>query len=340
MAEDRHLSQKTYTQSLAKSTGLSESAIKAAWPSWWSDAAQQSASAQAELKFSLARKLGLDPMSLIEDKPKFLWNKNAKFKAFSGDSLNEAPAISSFGVSLSKLLFQATSPIHDLRGASASELRQILLSQSEYGFVELSDLLGLLWGVGIPVVHLRVFPLAAKRMSAMCVSANERSAILLAKDANYPAAITFYLAHEIGHIALNHLPSEGVVIDIEETDQQQLSLKDGEEIEADRFALELLTGDPDFSIVKVGRGKNSKELAEQARKISRTSAIEPGAIVMSYGYATGEWDLVNTAMKYVYEQAIPAWKVVNQLAVQQLDLGKLTEDNLSYLNAVLGGEIG
>lgn len=330
------MSQKSYTQSLAKSTGLSESVINAAWPTWWSDAAQHSPSAQAELKFSLARKLGLDPMSLISDKPKFMWSKNAKFKSFSGDTLNESPAISSFGVSLSKLLFQATPESRSLRGYSATEIREALLANTEYNFIQLPDLLSLLWGVGIPVVHLRLFPLAAKRMSAMCVGANGRSAILLAKDASYPASITFFLAHELAHIILGHLPDEGVVIDIDDTDQQQMSIKDEEEREADRFALELLTGDPDFEVLKVGHGDNAKELAEKALTASQLRAVEPGAILMSYGYSTGEWAVVNSAMKYVYQQGRPVWQVINTLAMSQLDIEALSDDNNAYLMAVLG----
>lgn len=330
------MSQKSYTQSLSKSTGLSESVINAAWPTWWSDAAQNSPSAQAELKFSLARKLGLDPMSLISDKPKFMWSKNAKFKSFSGDTLNESPAISSFGVSLSKMLFQATPHNSDLGGYSALEIRKAILASSSYNFIQLTDLLSLLWGVGVPVIHLRLFPLAAKRMSAMCVGANERSAILLAKDTSYPAAITFYLAHELGHIVLGHLPSEGVVIDIDETEQHQTQIKDDEERAADRFALELLTGDPEFSVLKVGAGDNAKELAQRALNLGQTLSVEPGAILMSYGYSTREWALVYSAMKHVYKQAIPVWKVINTLAKTQLNLETLSDDNNAYLMAVLG----
>ena len=39
--------------------GLSDAAINAAWPEWWSEAAEPSPSASLDLRFSLARKLGL-----------------------------------------------------------------------------------------------------------------------------------------------------------------------------------------------------------------------------------------------------------------------------------------
>ena len=41
-------------------------------------------------------------------------------------------------------------------------------------------------------------------MNGMLVQVGHRFAILLARDANYPAPIAFYLAHELGHAALGH----------------------------------------------------------------------------------------------------------------------------------------
>ena len=49
-----------------RSLGLSNAAIDAAWPRWWSAEAESSASARAELAFGVARRLGLEPESLIE----------------------------------------------------------------------------------------------------------------------------------------------------------------------------------------------------------------------------------------------------------------------------------
>src|SRR2546425_4796403 len=90
--------------------GLSEFAIDAAWPTWWSDAADASSSAQAELRFSLARKLGLDPHSLLEDaaEPRFVWRKEARFKHATAEGEQERAGITSFGVALGNLLISAT----------------------------------------------------------------------------------------------------------------------------------------------------------------------------------------------------------------------------------------
>ena len=63
--------------------GLSDSAVSAAWPRWWSEDAESSASARAELRFGVARRLGLDPHSLLEDRdaPRFLWRDRGPLQA-------------------------------------------------------------------------------------------------------------------------------------------------------------------------------------------------------------------------------------------------------------------
>src|SRR3546814_1754744 len=71
---------------LIRRTGLSESAITAAWPDWWSEAAEASPAAQAELRFSLARKLGLDARSLLgEDQPRFIWNDSTRSEEYTSE---------------------------------------------------------------------------------------------------------------------------------------------------------------------------------------------------------------------------------------------------------------
>ena len=89
-----------------KRVGLSDSAINAAWPDWWSDDADPSSSARLELRFSVARKLGLDARSVLDEEgvPRFIWKDEARFKHLSGETDLERAAISSFGRSIGALL--------------------------------------------------------------------------------------------------------------------------------------------------------------------------------------------------------------------------------------------
>lgn len=329
------MSRATLLKLISNDTGLSEDALNAAWPTWWSDEAEGSPSVEAELKFSLARKLGLDPTSLISDRPKFLWTSKAKFKSYTGTIPLHSEAISSFGISISKMLFKAL----DQRSTkqklpSAAELRKAILNKRPN--VGLLELLSTMWGLGVPVVHLRVYPLKAKRMCAMAVNYQDQGAILLAKDAKYPAQIAFYLAHEIGHLALGHVSTSSALVDIDDPSMEE-NKHDVDEVMADKYALELLTGDPDFEIIKEGGGTSSTVLAREVFKISAEYSIEPGVIAMCYGHRTKEWDVVNAAIKKIYERPLPVWKVVNDIAFGQLRLTNLNNDNSSFLKAVMGG---
>lgn len=319
---------------LARRTGYSESAIQAAWPEWWSVAGEASPSAQAELRFSVARKLGLDPRSLVDEEgPRFLWDDSAKFKNFRGND-DERLAIISFGTSVSRMMLNAAPEFTPLSRVEASSIREAILATQP--FVRFQDLLALLWGVGIPTVHLRVHPLVAKHMCAMAVSIRDRYSILLARDAKYPASTTFHLAHEIGHILLGHVEQDCAVIDMEDS-LVNAEEADIEERAADRFALELLTGDPDFVVEKVGRGRSPQQLADQAHIAGIEHQIEPGTLALFYGYVTKEWNTVQIALSYIYRKQIPVWEVTNQVATQQLRWDLLGDENASFLKAVMGG---
>ena len=218
-----------------KDLGLAEPAIEAAWPRWWSEDAEASASARAELRFSVARRLGIDPGSLLDDReqPRFLWREEARFKHLASEDDVERAGIASFGRAVaSAMLGAAPLATVDLTDLAAADLRAQLLASGR-PYVGLQDLVALGWGVGIPVVYLRVFPWRQKRMAAMTVRVAERNFILLGKDAGYPAWISFYLAHELGHIALGHVEADHALVDLDVGDA--LEPDDEEERDADSW---------------------------------------------------------------------------------------------------------
>lgn len=328
----------TFRVRLVRATGLSEAAISAAWPDWWSDEVDASPSAQAELRFSLARKLGLDARSLLDDdEPRFVWRDDAKYKNFTGEDERERPAISSFGISVGRLVLRGVVGGRSLKGVSAMELRQKILATQP--FVRLQDMVGLLWAVGIPALHLRVHPLSAKRMCAMAVSTADRYAVLIAKDYQYPAATIFHLAHEVGHIALGHVQGESALVDMTDLEDRATN-PDDEESAADRYALELLTGNPDFTVQKRGRGRSAKNLANEVLAQGAQNGIEPGTLALCYGYATGDWGIVQASMPHIYGESAPVWSFINRVANKNIDWTQLSDDNASFLRAVMGGVIG
>lgn len=324
-------------RSRLKDLGLSDPAIEAAWPRWWSSDAEASPSARAELRFGVARRLGLDPGSLLDDReqPRFLWREEARFKHLLSEDEVERAGIASFGRAVATAMVDAAPPVAaDLAGLAAEDLRTRLLASGR-PFIGLDDLVALCWGVGIPVVHLRVFPWPRKRMAAMTVRVGERSFILLGKDATYPAWIAFYLAHELGHIALAHVDADRALVDLDPGDPVA---QDDEEDAADAWALELLTGRPQPTVVSKDGSRSASELARVALAAGPELGIEPGTLALCFGYSSGDWATANGSLKLIYSKPTPVWRAINAYARDQLHLDDASPDAVEFVSDVLGLE--
>lgn len=318
-----------------RQVGLTDPAIRAAWPTWWSDAAEASASAKTELRFSLARKLGVDPRSLLEDgeEPRFVWRDEARFKHLSGETVSEQSAITSFAKALASLLIASTVTPTSEADWNPTSLRNAILQTQPY--VRLLDLLVACWSLGIPTIHPQIFPCERKRMAAMAVRVGDRSTIMLGWNSMFPARIAFYLAHELGHVALGHLSQQPVLVDLRDSDLP-FAVGDPEEVDADRFALELLTGRPEPKVLPES-AYNAGELARVALAASRELRIEPGTLTLCFGFSTGDWPTANAALKRIYTKRRPVWEVVNEIARHELVLDLIPDDGRTYVEAVLGG---
>ena len=198
--------------------GLSNSVINAAWPSWWEKAAENSNSALGELCFSISRKLGIDPTSLLNNslEPKTLIGADALFKNLKTSDKREANILSAFGVAIGKILIKGARDKFQSNEAIPNVIRLRNIILKEKPFVTLDSLIATCWSIGIPVVHLKVFPLSNKAMNAMTINIEGKYAILLVRDASYPAIPSFIIAHELGHIAKNHFGSASAIIDLDD----------------------------------------------------------------------------------------------------------------------------
>jgi hypothetical protein len=313
------------------SAGLSDQAVEAAWPAWWSDTASESSSARAELRFTLARRLGLSPRSLSGDRVEFVWKDNTRFKHLSKDEETQQAALSSFGIAIGRILINGISANGTLTGIPPDALRAAVLADRP--FVDLGGLLAVCWGLGIPVIHLRVFPLSSKGMHAMVVKVDDRFAILLGRDAQYPAPVAFTLAHEIGHVALKHLHKSDAVIDMENS--AEIDDVDDEETAADNFALQLLTGEAYPNIQTNTERFGAQQLAEAVLSVGPNRRIEPGTLALCLAYQTKQWAQATAALKFIYTESKPVWREVNSLALGQLDWSAIGADSSDYLHAVM-----
>jgi hypothetical protein len=215
---------------------------------------------------------------------------------------------------------------------AAERLREALLARRP--FADLAGLVATCWALGIPVIHLRIFPLEAKRMHAMVVRADRRFAILLGHDARFPAQLAFTLAHELGHIMLGHLDNAPALIDVE--DPATAVDRDDEENGADEYSLTVLTGVPDPTIQTNVDSFNAPSLADAVRTAAPRYRIDPGTLALCLAYRRRAWPVAMAALGMLYPDVPKLWRELNGIATQQIEWGALTDDASEYLRQVMG----
>ncbi len=145
------------------------------------------------------------------------------------------------------------------------------------------------------------------------------------------------MAHELGHIALGHVAADEQIVDLEEDVPDLGGGDDDEERDADAFALELLTGEPQPTVLATGPGgAHGRALAYAALGSAPSLRIEPGTLALCFGYSTGDWRTANAALGQIYRSAQPVWTEINAIVWRHLDLDALAPDALEFLDAVLG----
>jgi hypothetical protein len=313
--------------------GIANAAVDAAWPQWWSSEAESSLSATAELTFTVARRLGLSPQDLLDGETRFVWRDETKFKRLTAAASAEEQALSSFGCAVARTAIAGAVAGDSTATYSARDIRDAVLQEAR--FVHAEALLAFAWGVGIPVLQLRIFPLAQKRMHAMAAAVGGRAAVLLARDSSYLAPMTFTLAHELGHVMLDHLTDATAVVDLEGP-LMSPEPDDDEEAAADGFALELLTGEPEPVVQTHIERFSAAQLANAVDQQGPRLGIEPGVLAMCAGHSTNQWDKVYGALKIIApgQQDVSAW--LNSIAERQLDWSAMPEDSQDYLRVVMG----
>ena len=315
-----------------RGAGISRQAIEAAWPSWWCDGVGPSASGRAELRFALARRLGLWPKSLVGERVEFIWDDQAHFKNVSVRDPSQRAALTSFGVVIGRLLIRATPPSPALESIDAASLRQAILRESP--FVDLRSLLSVCWGLGVPVVFLRTFPLENQGMHAMVVRSGGRYAVLLGRNAHYPAPVAFTLAHELGHVFLGHLVDAAALVDV--GDPASRKAIDTVERDADEFGLELLTSRTLPAVELSLSTFNAPSLAKASLSAAGHYQIEPGTIALIVGHEKHKWPLAVAALDFIYDKPRPVWREVNSIADSQLNFREIGDDAEDYLKRVMG----
>ena len=98
-----------------------------------------------------------------------------------------------------------------------------------------------------------------------------------------------------------------------------------EERQANDFAIELLTGDPNTKFAPRYSWLNANDLAENARSLGEEMHIDPGVIALNYAWNQGFIQVGQAALKVLEPEADAA--VIFREQYSRLDLDSLPDDS-------------
>lgn len=310
-------------------------------PAWWTDDVDQIPDALPEGALYLSRRLNLDLASLLhEDTPRFISLGSPKFKTGDGTDFAKLAVPYALAGRIAELVGHGVgNPYQDISTLTVANIRRQILDQ--YPCVNLAGLLNFCSRSGIPVIHFSQVPQGCQRFHGMVMVLQDRPIILVSRNEQSPAWLTFIIAHELGHILQGHLADNNVLLDQE----IRLESDDQEEDEANRAAAELILGHPGISYDLWAKFLKAETLASQAQQFAEESHNDPGVIALNIAWNRAHraktkkeisiaWATGKKALD-ILEVDRDAPKQINRHLVDGLDWDALGDDNRDYLITML-----
>ncbi|MCO8310345.1 ImmA/IrrE family metallo-endopeptidase [Pseudomonas mandelii] len=258
--------------------GISKRKLALLLPEWWTDEVEASPSGVQQAKVYLAKALSLRMRPFSETPPRIEFDLPAdkRFKKSAKTSEADVNLAVALARSASRLALSALDTQFAPPPPDALAIREHLLL-SGAPWVSLSALLDYCWSIGIPVIHLAT-PLLGRKMDGIAMAINGRPSIVLSNNRK-SGFLLFHLAHELGHIALGHVGANGTIVDDEIKKDGALD-KDADELAADQFAIQLLTGNTHGNF-KLQQLMKTAMLARLAIQYGKDHKIDPTHIVLN-----------------------------------------------------------
>lgn len=260
--------------------GLSRRELSHIFPEWWSPEIEATPSGAQQAKLYLARALSLRIRPISEDPPRIEFDLpvERRFKRSAKTTDAEIEVAVAIAQSASRIAISAFECDFNPPPSSAAEIRNVILGKGNH-WVGLQQLIDYCWDCGIPVLHLATPLLGKKKMDGIAMSLNGRPSIVLSNK-RASGFLLFHLAHELGHIALGHVSANGAIVDDEIKKSDADAGRDPQEIDADRFAIELLTGNADGRIT-LNQMIKATALAHLAAQYGHKHNIDPTHVVLN-----------------------------------------------------------
>lgn len=323
-----------------KELGLTAVQVRRLMPGWWDDAAAENEGGLLELQILLARRLNVAIDSLQADRPKPRFRETVqRFKTVHPEGSSQLAVAASIGQGLAQLVGSVSADLPLPGVIDAQQVRSEVLKTSPA--VTLQTLCAWSWRIGIPVVHVRGWPTGLRRPDAMCMRVGSRPVVMVVRNEQAPAKLTYLVAHELGHVLLGHLRDVGNAVLVDDAlpvDKQQ-SFHDEDERQADAFAMEVLGGSSLLQAAKSLQGRSFSELTltVAAFEAAKGRQLDAGQVILGWGRLSEDWRTANMALRYLMHSA-PAPEVINQAAKSAFDLSLLSAEGKDHLAQLTGME--
>lgn len=326
-------SMKPVYQKLSK-IGLKKGMVKTYLPDWWEDSIATTEVGFQESLWLIANTFHIDfktlNLSISGDSNPQYRLPNHQFKHsvnLDQDKLKPAVAVAMLAAKITLNTFEK--PLADLSSLSAESIREKLLSEGNQ-WVDFKVLVQYCWSIGIPVIFIKKIP--SPKMDGLALLQNDRPVIVLTKNDHY-GVLVFHLAHELGHIILGHVKENGMMIDKKIVKDEEDDL----EIQANAFALELLTGKANK---KYTAGKISpKVLAESTLNKAKEDNIDPLHIILNYGYSSDNFAFANKVLKILVQKlkiVQTDQDVAQQFFIDNINFNSINDDEI--IRRIIGAE--
>lgn len=312
--------------------GYTPKYIQSLLPDWWDDQIATTPAGYQEASLRLGRLFGVLPSSLRDSsvQPVLRVPEGRRFKRQTGHQEQQLDLACALAMSAASLVLRCLPP-QERRAPlpDAAEMRQILLAKAPY--INFLTLLDYVWQLGIPVVFLEHLPTKAKKMAGLAFE-HQGTPVIVLTSGRLHGHLVFDLAHELAHIVLGHVSKDRCVVD-QEIDERT---DDPDERAANRFALELLTGDPECKIVPSGGLLNAQQLAAAAIRYGEKHQIDPLHVALNYGYSQQHWPVANGAVKIIAADTPPDQDILRQKLITQLHAHDVDEDDFAAILRLSG----
>lgn len=321
-----------------ESAGYPRSLQNMLLPDWVTPEVLSDSTTSTEIAAILAKRLGLRTSPLFSANPRVetLRRRDVKYRRSIPNKSKNLTAATSIAISIAESISYACLVEFQPLTSDPYNLRREVLSHSGY-WIGLRNLLMTCWAHGIPVIYLSELGQGVAKMDGMVVNTESRPVIILSKVSPLWSWQLFILAHEVAHIVLGHVRKGEVLIDEELGEGSYFFQdKDAEELDSDRFALQLLNGRDDATYTLSDENANYQELANTAYQYGKANQIDPGHIALNFANNTGKWSIGIAAAQVLQGNNPSASAVINQAMWGGIDTDSLPVDTVEFIAKLTG----